>query len=192
MPDRTAPEPPAAPRPAPQYGSQLEPGQDMPAWDPTLTERYAPLPRPTQQEDRGRGTVMALGAVPVGVVLWMVMWSFGWMGSLAAFAAAALAAMLYVRGAGRISATGAGIVTGITVVTVLLAFVGGIWIDAVKFLGGTPLSMIVDPEPWTLIGDNLTNPDFISGYGTDFIWAVIFGLLGCFFTLRRLFQAARR
>ncbi|MFF2843637.1 hypothetical protein [Paenarthrobacter sp. NPDC057981] len=114
------------------------------------------------------------------------------MTSLVTFAAAAMAAKFYVAGAGSLSRKGVWVVAAITAATALLSFVGGVWLDAVQFLGREPLAMVFDAEPWALMSDNLAyNPAFVGGYMKDFLLALLFGALGCFFTLRRLFAATK-
>lgn len=141
-----------------------------------------------------RGAVYALAAVPVGIAAWLVLWNMGWMASIVAFIAAALAARLYVMGAGGIiSRRGAWVVVAITAVTVLLSFWGGMLVDAAKYLGGgSPLLMLADAQTWDLLLFNLTtNRELVDGYGGDFLVALLFSGLGCFFTLRRLFAQTR-
>ena len=141
-----------------------------------------------------RGAVYALAAVPVGIAAWLVLWNMGWMASIVAFIAAALAARLYVTGAGGIiSRRGAWVVVAITAVTVLLSFWGGMLVDAAKYLGGgSPLLMLADAQTWDLLLFNLsTNREPVDGYGGDFLVALLFSGLGCFFTLRRLFAQTR-
>jgi len=172
-----------------------QPAGWAPAWHPESTPQ-APLPRPqeSQGEDVGRGTIFALAAMPLGIIVWMVIWNFGWITSFVTFGVAALAARLYVMGTGgTLSRKGVWIVASITAVTALLAFIGGVWLDAVSYIGGSPLALILDPEPWDLMGYNLaTNPDFVKGYAGDFLMALLFAALGCFFTLRSLFAATKK
>jgi hypothetical protein len=141
-----------------------------------------------------RGAVFALAAVPVGIVAWLVLWNMGWMASIVAFIAAALAARLYVMGTGGIiSRRGAWVVAAVTIGTVLLSFWGGMLVDAAKFLGGgSPLTMLADAETWDVLLFNLsTNRELVDGYGGDFMVALLFSALGCFFTLRRLFAQTK-
>jgi hypothetical protein len=122
----------------------------------------------------------------------MVIWGFGWMSSLVTCIAAAMAARFYVVGSGKLSRKGVWVVAGVTLVTALASFVGGVWLDAVKFLERDPMAMVFDSEPWLLMGDNLANnPAFASGYMSDFLLSLFFGALGCFFTLRQLFAATK-
>ncbi|MDI2036554.1 hypothetical protein [Paenarthrobacter nitroguajacolicus] len=187
--------------PGPESGAQFPPSQgpDVPAWHPeaqntagTGPSAYgAPIPA-TPREDVGRGTIFALAALPIGVILWMVIWGFGWMSSLVTFAAAVMAAKFYVAGAGSLSRKGVWVVAAVTTATALLSFVGGVWLDAVQYLGREPLAMVLDSEPWSLIGNGLAyNPDFVGFYMKDFLLALLFGALGCFFTLRQLFAATK-
>ena len=183
--------------PEPQFGVRLPQGAgpDVPAWHPEAQNQpntYSPDVPAAPREDVGRGTIFALAALPIGVILWMVIWSLGWMSSLVTFAAAFMAAKFYVLGAGALSRKGVWIVAGVTVVTALLSFVGGVWLDAVQFLGREPLAMVLDSEPWALMADNFAyNPEFVGGYMKDFLLALLFGALGCFFTLRQMFTATK-
>ncbi len=173
----------------PQYGQT-----SSDAWVPPAEHFQPPLPQPAAREDVVRGAVYALAAVPVGVVAWLVLWNMGWVASIVALIAASLAARLYVLGTGGlISRRGAWVVAVVTVGTVLLAFWGGMLVDAAKFLGGgSPLTMLADAETWDLLFFNLaTNRELVDGYGGDFLMALLFSGLGCFFTLRRLFAQTR-
>jgi len=176
--------------PVPQYGQRSsEP------WVPPAGQFQLPVPEPAApREDVVRGAVYALAAVPVGIAAWLVLWNMGWMASIVAFIAAALAARLYVMGTGGvISRRGAWVAVAITAVTVLLSFWGGMLVDAAKYLGGgSPLLMLADAQTWDLLLFNLsTNRELVDGYGGDFLVALLFSGLGCFFTLRRLFAQTR-
>ncbi|WP_314212783.1 hypothetical protein [Pseudarthrobacter equi] len=174
---------------APQYGQRTsEP------WTPPESAYEFALPAPSAREDVVRGTVYALAAAPVGIIAWMVLWNMGWMASIVAFVAAALAARLYVLGTGGpISRRGAWVVAAVTLVTVLLSFWGGMLLDAAKYLGGgSPLAMLVDPGTWDFLMFNVTtNRELIDAYAGDFLVALLFSALGCFFTLRRLFAQTK-
>ena len=174
----------------PQFGLRA-PG----AWTPPVASQFQPAaPVRAAGEDVVRGAIFALAAVPVGVAAWLVLWNMGWMASIVAFIAAAAAARLYVLGTGgTISRRGAWVVTAVTLATVLLSFWGGMLVDAAKYLGGgSPLTMLADAETWDLLLYNLaTNRDVVDGYAGDFLVALLFSALGCFFTLRRLFAETR-
>lgn len=141
-------------------------------------------------ENVARGTIFALVAIPVGVALWVIIWSFGFIASIVGFAVAWLAVTLYRFGAGGvISRTGAVRVIAVTVITMLLAIFGGLVSDVAIGLGEawqlSPVSVIFEPGFW----------DFFSLYINDFEVqksllpsvgiGLLFAAIGCFGTLRR-------
>lgn len=140
----------------------------------------------------GRGALAALVVIPVGVLAWVVVWSLGYIAAIVGAVVAFGAFWLYVRGAGRISRVGALVVLGITVVTLLLAFFAGIVLDVARGFGegsglGTWGAFTHDqfwPSFWELF------PDILPEYKGDFAWAIGFGALGSFATLRTAFAAA--
>lgn len=143
------------------------------------------------RENVGRGTLVALATVPVGVVAWVVLWGFGFIASLVAFGVAVLALWLYTWGAGSISRKGAMVVLGITVITLLLAFFSGIVLDAARGFGeGSGLGAwgaFRHPDFWPAFWE--VWPDAAPEYMPDFAWAAAFGALGSFRTLRAAFAA---
>lgn len=188
----------ASQRPQPEFGlgAPGASGPQIPSWHPEANQAQAPAwphARPIRTaENVGRGALFALPALPIGVVLWLVIWNFGWMSSLVTFAAAAMAARFYVMGAGGLSRKGVWVIAGITAATAILSFVAGVWLDAAKYINSQPLSLITSSEPWDLMNYNLANnPNFVKGYMGDFFMALLFGALGCFFTLRRMFAATK-
>ncbi|MCL3861123.1 hypothetical protein [Actinotalea sp. K2] len=155
-----------------------------------------PAVSPTSEPARanlGRGTLAALLTIPVGVVVWVVLWSFGFIASLVGALVAYLALRLYLRGAGLVSRTGALIVLAVTAVTLLLAFFSGIVLDAAQGLGEVSglgaWGAFTHGEFWPTLGTLL--PEALPDYLPDFAWAVGFGALGSFTTLRGAFAAAR-
>ena len=202
LPENTQPEAgPGGPRP--QFGQRFPeaPGPQIPSWHPEASRSQA-APQPAFQafppfparrsENVGRGALFALPAIPIGVVCWLIIWNFGWISSIVTLVAAAIAARFYVMGAGGLSRKGVWVVAGITVATALLSFAAGVWLDAAKYINSQPLSLITSSEPWDLIGYNLNNnPNFVPSYMGDFLMALLFAALGCFFTLRRLFASTK-
>lgn len=189
-------------RAEPGYGQRWPDGAP---WPDSSDHRQAQLPalpvppvRPASRENAVRGTVFALVMVPAGVALWLILWKLGWIGSIVAFLTAAGAARLYIAGStagsgGTMTKRGAWVVVAVTIVTVLLSFLGSIWVDLADYTGASPLAMLFEPEAWDLLGYNLTNnPDLIQDLSGEFLMALLFSALGCFFTLRQLFAQARR
>ncbi|SDL55194.1 hypothetical protein SAMN04487916_110124 [Arthrobacter sp. ov407] len=187
----------------PAYG-QLWP--DGAPWPDSSDHRPAQLPalpvpriRAESLENSVRGTVFALAVVPVGVALWLILWKLGWIGSIVAFLTAAGAARLYIAGStagsgGTMTRGGAWVVVAVTIATVLLSFLGTIWLDLADYMGGaSPLALLFEPEAWDLLGYNLANnADLVENLKGEFLMALLFSALGCFFTLRQLFAQSRR
>ncbi|MCU1523963.1 MAG: hypothetical protein JWO18_857 [Microbacteriaceae bacterium] len=155
----------------------------------------APVPTANPgPENLVRGTLFALVAVPVGVVLWVVIWSFGFVSAIVAFAIAASAAWLYRRGSGgRVSTRGALLISGVVLFTLLLSFYIGLVTDYVRAVaeqtGLTWSEAFTHPLFWTafnedfgaLLNDNLLNLGL----------ALLFGVFGAFSVLRRAFVGAK-
>jgi hypothetical protein len=150
-----------------------------------------PSPQSLPRENVVRGALVALVTVPVGVALWVVVWGFGFVASLVAFAVAVLALRLYLWGAGRMTRVGATVVLLVTVLTLLLAFFGGIVLDAAKALGEVSelgaWGAFRHEGFWPVFWEML--PDAAPDYTPAFLWALGFGALGSFTTLRGAFAA---
>jgi len=147
-------------------------------------------PSAPARENIGRGALAALITVPVGIAAWVVVWSFGYVAAIVGFVVAFLALRLYVWGAGRISRAGAAIVLLITVVTLGLAFLAGIVYDAALSFGdaselGT-WGALTHPDFWPVFAEIL--PVAFPDYLPDLGWALGFGALGSFATLRAAFS----
>ncbi|WP_202627620.1 hypothetical protein [Cellulomonas sp. APG4] len=152
----------------------------------------APFLPAEPRENVGRGALVALLTVPAGVAVWVLVWGMGFIASIVGFGVAFLALRLYVWGAGRISRVGALVVLAVTVVTLLLAFFGGIVYDAAHGIGqvsglGT-WAAFTHAEFWPTFSTLL--PEALPEYLPDFGLASAFGALGAFTTLRSAFAAA--
>lgn len=169
----------SAPRPRPGYFPPAPPAPTPWASEPT-------------REPVGRGALLALLTIPVGVAAWVVLWGFGFIASIVAAGVAFLSLRLYLWGASRISRVGALVVLAVTVVTLLLAFFGGIVFDAARGIGevsglGT-WGALMHEEFWPTFAELL--PEAFPAYLPDLGWALGFGALGSFATLRSAFAAA--
>ncbi len=159
----------------------------------TTPATTVPAPNPAP-ENLVRGTLFALIAVPVGVALWVLIWSFGFVSSLVAFAIAAAAAWLYRKGSGgRVSTRGALLISGVVLVALLLSFYFGLVTDYVRALadqtGLTWIQAFTHPLFWSAF-----NGDFGSLLNANLAnlgIALAFGVLGAFSVLRRAFVAAK-
>jgi hypothetical protein len=198
--------------PPPQYGQRVP--QDTPAADSStgfqngqnggfqnfgeyrqagIPGGAVPAPQPAR-EDLVRGTLFSLVAIPGGVILWLILWNMGFIASIVGFLVAAGAARLYVAGSGgSLSRRGVWVIAAVTLATVLVSFLGSIWVDMARAMEVSPLAQLVDPQAWDLFALNVTgNPELLELYAGDFAMALLFSALGCFFTLRRLFGQTRK
>jgi hypothetical protein len=142
-----------------------------------------------QPENVLAGALLALLALPVGVVILALISSIGFVASIVGFLVAFAAVWLYRRGSGgAISRTGAWIVTAIVVLTLLL----GIWVSlVVAFARGLGhLANIGLPDFWPQFNENL--PDDINANILFIVLIIVFGALGAFRILGRAFVTARQ
>lgn len=139
------------------------------------------------------GLLLSLIVIPVGIALWVVIWSFGFMASFVSFAIAWLAIYLYTLGAKReVARRVAPYVLGVIITGIILAFLGGMASDAVGFyVEGTDTTQwnaILSTDYWMFFVDNLLhNGELWSSYFIDLMVAIGFGLLGCYSTVKDLF-----
>lgn len=151
------------------------------------------VPTSARVERVGRGALVALLILPAGVAAWLLVWSLGYVASIVAALVSVGAFWLYTRGAGGISRVGALVVLGITVVTLLIAFFAGIVLDVAKAYGD-----VTGLGAWGAFTHEAFWPSFWQDFPAvfaeergDLLWAVGFGALGSFATLRTAFAAAK-
>lgn len=172
-----------------------EPLAPLPDHEPQAqpeTPDYAP-PAPIA-ENVLRGALFAAIAIPVGVIVWAVIWSFGFIVSIVAFGVAAAAVWLYTKGSGGvIGRAGAFVVSGVVLVTLLLAFWVGLVVDYVRAVaevtGLTYTEAFTNDVFWPAF-----NSDFgylIEQNGFNFLLAIAFGVLGAFSVIRGAFRTAK-
>ena len=144
-------------------------------------------------ENMKKGLALSFLVIPIGVVLWVILWRFGFIASVVSFAMAWLAVYLYGVGAkAPVSRRVAPYLLGIIAVGVLVAFVAGIASDAADFyVKDTDMSQwgaLLAPEYWAYFADNLfNNGELISSYLGDLAISVVFALIGCFSIVKGLF-----
>jgi hypothetical protein len=146
-------------------------------------------------ENVQRGTVLTLAIIPAGIIVWAIIWSFGFIASIVAFGIALGAVFLYRLGSGgRIGRQGAVSVTLITIVTLLLAFFAGIVVDGLQGFstatGESWVVLITDPIFWNQLFAILGEDGVLASYAPNFGLALLFGALGCFSVLRGAFREA--
>ena len=143
---------------------------------------------PARTEHVGRGAILALLIIPVGVVVFVLISSIGIYASIVSFGVAFGAYWLYQRGAGGvISRTGAWVVLAIVVVTVLLSIYADlVWGFATGVPGYSQWEVIGQPGFWPQFNDKFFS--LLSEDSLNVILILAFGLLGSARILRNAFR----
>jgi hypothetical protein len=161
----------------------------------TTASPAAPENTAEVQENVLRGTLLALITIPVGVIVFTIIYTLGYIAAIVAFGIAAAAYFLYRLGAGKISVRGAVIVSAITLVTLLLAFVVAVvWDTAValsEFTGLSAFELLGQPEFWQIISSGLADPELQGVLLQDFGLSLLFGVLGAGALLFSAFKEGR-
>ena len=157
-----------------------------------MSNVFVPAPQP---ENVVRGTLFAALIIPAGVILWVVIWNFGVIASLVAFAVAIGTSFLYRFGSrGLIGLTGAVIIAGITVLTLGLGFFAGMVSEVATafatYLGSDPLSVFTSPNFWDAFAETVNSSEYQAHILPQAGFAVLLGGLGCFSVLRRVFMTS--
>lgn len=142
----------------------------------------------------GRGTRFALLIVPIGVIAWASIWSFGFIVGAVILGVAVLAWWLYRWGAGgRVGYRGAAIIAGVTVLTLLLGFFVGTLTDLVplwrSLTGDNVWEALRDPQFWDAWSRTLFDAQY--GYPIEFAVATAFAAIGCGTVFRAIYLDAR-
>jgi hypothetical protein len=149
---------------------------------PPEAEPVAPVAPVLPPENFVRGSLLALLAIPAGIIVFVLVWNLGFVSAIVGFAVAFAASFLYRFGSGgRVSIRGAVVVTAITVGTLVLAFLIAIASDISQIRHESLLESLFGPYLLPAVGAN----------GLSAVLAIVFGLLGCFTVLRTAFQQAR-
>lgn len=156
--------------------------------DNNADETSAPPP-----ERVARGLLFALATIPLGVVLWVVIWQLGYVAAFVSLAIVLGAAFLYRLGSGgRVSMKGLLVILGVTIVTIVLAFLAGVAVDIASFLGMSLFPALGNGEFWDTFALNIfDNPEMWAEYMPDIIMTVIFAALGTVGVIWSIFKEAR-
>ncbi len=176
------------PHPADQPGAYSTPGyQQAGGFTPG-----APLPVDLPPERVGRGTALALIALPVGVILTALVYRLGFIASISIFAMAALAPFLYQKASGGRLKKGIPVIVGLVVVGVVLCFFGVVSTELFRtyhtFTAGERATYGTLPQFWAA---NIVNPDILSQFARDAVLFLLFAALGIFGVVRRLARVSR-
>jgi hypothetical protein len=157
-----------------------------------ITQEKTVSTAPTPTENVIRGTLLALLVVPVGIFVYCLIASIGFVASIVSFGVAFGAYWLYQRGAGGvITRAGAWVVTAIVAVTIILSlYVWLLWAFAgagAKAHGTDPWTFFQSPNYWAEFNYNL--PANLSHLTLTIVLSLALGALGAFRLLRRAFAA---
>jgi hypothetical protein len=143
-------------------------------------------------ENVQRGIAVALVVLPLGIIAWDLLWSFGIVASIVAFGVAWAALRLYRLGSnGPFSRTGAVAVLVITVVTLVLAYISGFAVALMpsysQVTGGTVADALVDGRFWEQVFAAIADPSRT----VQLVLAIVFGAIGCARILLAAFRRTR-
>lgn len=149
------------------------------------------LKQPTNSQKR-KGLLLALLAIPAGIIVWDILWNFGFIASAVAFGISWSAIKLYTLGSGaEPDKTTAKFLLGIVVVAVVLSFVSGMAMDAQVSYSQTShasaLTAFTSADFWNFFFTNLGYADLWGQYATDILVSIAFAGLGAYGVIRDLF-----
>ncbi len=196
--------PPVEPAPGPVYTPRHGPAQSaaqsapavvvpavstvLPGAPSTVGTGMPPAAPSVATEKVASGIALAALAIPVAVLAAVLIWKAGYLASISSAALAALALLLYVKGAGAAPRRGRAPLVALVVLGVVLSFLACIAVDLSDFYTATaPAGAVSRTE---FVTHNLVNGGVVSMYGRDALMFLLFALLGIAGTLRRV--SARR
>jgi len=149
-----------------------------------------------REPDVQRGTVFALVAVPAGIIAYVALYEVGFIASVVAFGVAWLATLLYRYGSGQeVDRTGAIRIAVITLATIVAAIAAGIIWDVASLVADdydtSPFSELTNPDFWPYLVYDLSDWEYFRQYIPDILIGLLFGIIGCFSTLRAAFGRRR-
>lgn len=145
----------------------------------------------TQAPNRTLGRLFSLLVIPAGVALWVLLWNWGFMASIVAFAIAYGAIWLYQAGAKTKPARkDVAFLISVIVVGVVASFLGGMvsdgwyaWTEEFSETTG-----FFSGEFLSFIGANFTSGELWGAYVVDILIAVVFAALGAGVLIRDLLK----
>lgn len=166
-----------------------------PASPPQLTpEQQAALQAPPLPPERVlQGFLLSLVMIPAGIVVWVLIWQLGFISALVAFAVVIGVTFFYRLGSGgRIGKQGLALIIAVTLVTLVLAFLGGVGADLAMFLGLSPFAALGNAGFWDMFAINVfDNPALWAEYTPTILISLAFAALGTFSVFRSVAQEAR-
>lgn len=143
----------------------------------------------TTSAERTRGVLLALLAIPLGMILWVIIWRMGYIASIASLAAAAAAVWLY-----RVGSRGktpdrkaAALIVIIIVAAVVLSFIAGVVSDGVTYLVDTA-GLGFGEALSVALQTTFMTPLIRESYMSDLGLAALFGAIGAGWAVVSLFR----
>jgi len=156
----------------------------------------SPISTPrTPEQNVVRGGLLALLVIPVGVIIFSLLSSIGFVASITGFVIAFGAVWLYRKGAGGIvTRAGAWVVTAIVIVTLLISFYVSMVVEFATAVAKSGTDNGLTITAWDVFNKAQFWPTFNENFGEIFnsnalffVLALAFGILGAFRTLRGAF-----
>lgn len=138
----------------------------------------------------GRGLLLSLGGVIVGVVLTAIIWKMGFVASVAGFVMALGCVKLYELGAGHTPRSGAIPLLGVIVAGAVLSMLSVVVVDALDYYDRAPADIVLGFGKWEFVRAAITNGDVLKDYLKTFGMMALFTGLGAFSTMRGLMRGS--
>lgn len=196
MSDSTEPnrDTPAEPESLAETAARLEAAATTPPATPAANPEAVEVPSaPLPPERVGRGLLFSLAVIPLGIIVWVLIWQLGFISAIVAFGISFGATFLYRLGSGgRISVRGLVVIIAVTLVALVLAFLGGMAADLASFLGISLPAALGNAEFWDTFALNVfDNPALWGEYTGSILMSLAFAALGAFGVLRSVFKETR-
>ncbi len=126
-----------------------------------------------------KGILLALLAVPIAMILWVIIWRMGYVASLVAFALAWGVVWLYEKGAGSApDKKSAPYLAGIIILGVIVSFAAGIVSDGHDFYTSKDGGSLSSIDAVNAAIGQLGNGELWGSYANDAVMAFVFGAFG--------------
>ena len=145
------------------------------------------------QPNKRRGMLLSVAAIPAAMVLWVIVWSMGYIASIVAFALAYAVIWLYEKGAGaKPDKTVALPLVAIILVGSLLSFMAGMAADGWSYYHSAEYTAMAQPTDGEVIGyivQDFSNSQIWGAYTNDIMMTVLFTLIGAGGVIYTLFKS---
>jgi hypothetical protein len=139
-----------------------------------------------------KGALLALGGPIVGIILWVVIWQFGFIASTVAFVMAWLTIWLYKKGAGGVDKKSLEVIIPYIVIGLVLAFIAVFSLDSAYYAQGEVdglkgqdiWQILTSASFWSFNLTSLLSPYDVGQYAVDIIISAAFGVFGTYSTIK--------